>query len=749
MGKSSFALKFGKNGVSIDWAMPNGLRLSGVPLRVRLRGTHLFQVWNGISSGEDSPVWAEPDLDLAFFGSGSDTDVEPLLGRPVSSWRITGRHQRAQVSVELQMHNDELCATLTVSNPQVPGAHRLPLGAAELQLGNLDLGKDGFYQSALPYGGRTHGWGLLREIEKPGMSFVHGCIGLTLPLVCLHSPGKGGVQFEFMMQERPQAWLRPERGGRVTWAVEWGTERLLEPGQQHAYPGELRITPYVGRPVEQLWNWRDAAAERYGLVAPKKSKWIRHANITHYDMNPEHNGLPFKRLDDPRVREMLAGWRAKGYNLVFAISDNHVGQNWLSPFDYDPRDDVGGVAAEKQMLDWAHELGLRVYLWMTTVGIDRDSPEVKTHPDWFTHRLNGEPFYAWDSNAKNNFLGYAPDADPLSRGWREWLLGQIRRVIGRGYDAIFIDGCIPRASNHLRWYWPGESRNSVEDQVRQITAEVRALGRETGRELFTIVEDNSLAIQACGEITVGRYSADWPYMIKAAWDFGMGGGPEASVAPPARIATTQVRDYLLVRYGSQLPKVLHNDSMPGYSGEQNRPWVVQAIFCGTVPTTDSNHILKPPLVVEGNAAKGLSGRELDPEWRRVNFENSFELVRLSEREPLLREFPLSIEGVRIHGDPAVIGIIRPSAKRCLLALVNFTDIAQNVRATLAPMPDIPPPERTAAARAEKKTWNVREIIRSPVDPDPSQDGVISAKKELEVTLAPYGYRLLELKIGKR
>ena len=70
-------------------------------------------------------------------------------------------------------------------------------------------------------------------------------------------------------------------------------------------------------------------------------------------------------------------------------------------------------------------------------------------------------------------------------------------MIGRGYDGIFIDGCIPRASNHARWSWPGESRNGVEDQVRELAAFVRTLGDE----LITFVEDAGLS-------AAGRLRAD-------------------------------------------------------------------------------------------------------------------------------------------------------------------------------------------------------------------------------------------------
>jgi len=230
----------------------------------------------------------------------------------------------------------------------------------------------------------------------------------------------------------------------------WTPDRLLAPAQSHAFSGAVRLRGYRGRPIEAMRCWRDTAAERRGLVPPAAPEWARRMNIIEFNMNPGFKTKGFTRLDDPLCCEMLVRWKDMCYTAIFALSPFHCGANLVSPFDYDPCPEVGGAEAERQFLRWARELGFHVFLWVTTTGVDRDSPPAREHADWFTHRPNGDFFYAWDSTPATRYIGYVPDGDPLSAGWRGWLKEQVGRVIGRGYDGIFVDGCIPRASNHAR-----------------------------------------------------------------------------------------------------------------------------------------------------------------------------------------------------------------------------------------------------------------------------------------------------------
>lgn len=734
-----------ETGLTLNWHTPAGLALTDIPVRVCIKGENTFYVWSSVDSGEGAPIWAEADLQLTFFGNAAQSpgirhDITELHGDGVAGYRIAGVGERAAVTLEIVQAGDELQTSLTIANPQQLGGASLPLCLAELSFGEISVGTGGVYLSAHPYGGSTFGFGEIAQLPEAGVAFAHGCIGLALPLVYLHNPNeRRGLQFEFMLDERPLARIKPASMPEcATWTISWTTDRLLAPGQCHCYGGSVRMLSYTGKPIEQMRYWRDTAEARYGLVSPHTPEWVRQCNMIEFNMNPDNTEHTFTRLDDPRCCALLERWKTMGYDAIFAVSPNHVGINWLSPFDYEPCEAVGGSEGERQMLQWAHELGFHIYLWVTTVGIDRNASEVREHPEWFTHRPNGDLFYCWDSKAPD-YLGYAPDGDPLSSGWRQWLKQQTSQVVARGYDGIFIDGCIPRASNHARWSWPGEGRNGVEDQVRELAAHVRTLGDD----LLTFVEDEGLALQASCEMTMGRYTAVAPNLSGAYVDPGMQGGPEMA-GKPVRIPPEMARHYLLVRYASLLPRVVSNDIIEGYFSEHARPWTVQSLLAGMVPKTHSQYIDDAATFHPWGGADDPPEADKDPARRLRGTEEFLTLLRFCREEPLIREAPLSIEGVAVDGDAAVVGLLRLSGHKALLALIQFADRPAHVTVRLAEPIDVPAIDRKRTGRPDQQNWTAREIMRSMVDIEASTDGVISGKTACNFHVAPYGFRLFEL-----
>ena len=734
-----------QDGLSLHWPAAASSMMRDVRVRVCLRGSHLFSVWSSVDSGENLPRWAEDDLALTYFGTAAESPemhcTLQTLGE--TGYRIEACSPRAIVTMEMCLVDGELCSTLQISNPYGQASRPLPLCTAELCFEQIKPGKKAYFLSAHPYGGQTHGFGQLADLAAPGVEFVYGCIGLALPLLYLHNPDHGGhgLQCEFMLDGRPQAWVRPgTRKGEVAFTLLWSTDRLLEVGQSHAYGGVLRFKHYQGHPLAHMRCWRDTAAERYGLVSTPAPNWVQRTNMIEFNMNPRSNSHPFTNLDDERCREQLLRWKTLGYTSIFAVSCNNVGQHWLSPFDYRPSEEVGGAEAEARFLHWARELGFHVLLWVTTVGIDRDAREVREHADWFTLRANGDFFYAWDSTPANHYLGYAPDADPLSSGWRNWLRGQVGEIIARGYDGIFIDGCIPRASNHARWNWPGESRNSVEDQVIELAAFVRSLGDE----LVTFVEDESTRTQAHCEITAGRYHPAPPFKKKAYWDQGMGGGPKVSMAAPERIPPEWVRDYFLVRYASLLPGAMTSDIVEGYLSEAARPWTVQALMGNLYTKTHSQYVDTPETYVP---CAGIEPPPLDeqaPEHRRRGHDEFLALLRLRRNEPLLHDAPLSLQAVLVDGDAAVVGFLRPSPTRCFLTLIQFADRPACVQARLAEAIDLPACSYHAAGAVHACRWRIREVMHSMRETDATPDGIISATEAHTVELDGYSFRIFEL-----
>ncbi len=733
-------------GLTLSWAAANGLAFAGLPVRVRLHGAKTFHVWGQADSGEGLPGWAEADLALELFGGGDATcRLETLSadGRVVG-YRAFACHPRVEATLEMRQDDDELAVSLQLRNPQQAGGKRLPVCRVELEIGGLNLGAAAEFASAHSYGGRTHGVGRLADLVEPGMPFAHGCIGLALPLLVLHDPlTRQGLQFEFMLDGRPTLWLRPgAEKPAATCVLSWSPDRLLQPGQVHAFGGALRLKPVTGRPDQVIRDWRDAADARYGIRPPPVPAWAKRRSCIELWLFPGAY-QEFTRLDDPALYAMLKRWRDLGYNAIMAVSPNPVVTNFLSPLHYQAAEAVGGAAAEKVMLGWMHELGFHVGIWFTTVGLDKTAPEVRDHRDWWTHRPNQELFYAWNSNPGNNFVGYAPDGDPGATGWRRFMLGQLASLLERGWNGVFIDGCIPRSSNHARWFWPGEARNAVEDQVAELAEAIR----RSGQDAILVDEDSGLAAQASAEITTGRYTPMPPYFKKAYWDHGMGGGPKELGEPPPRIPPELAREYLLVRYASLLPGAISEDGVEGYASEEARPWTVVSMLAG--PTTFKTHAeyINDPLTFRqlGDAPPaGPLAR--DPEWRRRGHEEFLRLLRLRADEPLVgADTPMSIEGVVVDGDAAVVGLLRPSAERCLLLLVNFADRSATVRVRLAEPFDVPAKQRARAGAPHSVSWQAWELLHSIAEVAPLAGPVmVSGAAGAPLTLGAYGFRVLEL-----
>ena len=737
-------------GLEVIGLLPNGLRLTRLPVRVRVKGDGAFYVWGMVDSGEGAPAWAEPGLDVTFFGPtqagrGTACRVETLHeGRRLLGWRVIGSHARAEVCLEWRLSPQGARISCAIRNPQSLGGQRLPLCRAELSIGDFNLGPDAVFVSAHAYGGRTHGYGRIANLASPGMPFHHGSIGLAVPLVYLHDPATGrGLQFEFLCDGRPTAWLRPgARPATGAFAMTWTTERLLLPGQVHAYGNVLALDAVRGDPAACLRAWRDAAEARYGIRVPPKRDWVKQRSCIELWLNPGAY-KEFTRFDDPALHAMLKRWRAWGYNAIMAVAPNPYGKHPLSPFNYQPNEASGGPAAEKVMLGWMHALGFHVGVWFTTVGLDKAAPQSELRRDWWTHRPNLDLFYAWDSNRANGYVGYAPDGDPCSTGWRRFMLEQLQSLLERGWDGVFIDGCIPRASNHARWFWPGEGRNAVEDQAAEIAEAIRA----SGKDALLCDEDAGLGAQVACEITTGRYGPTTPYFKKAYWDHGMGGGPKELGEPPPRIPPETVRDYLRIRYASLLPGAISEDGVEGYACEEARPWTVQTLLAG--PTTFKTHAeyVNDPLTfrqlpdapVPGPLAK-------DPEQRRKGHAEFLRLLKFREQEPLVHaDVPFSIEGVTVAGDAGVVGLLRPTGGRCLLVLINFADCTANVQVRLAEPVDVLAAHRRLAGRPDRKTWQARERMHSIMDPGAAPAGRISGRIALAATLGPYGFRVFELK----
>ncbi len=275
--KFSVALSDEK-GLQLTWFNHELNMLSNIPIRVYIRGTHVFRIW-GHDSGEGAPVWSEPDMDIVLFGGKAETNSIHSAGNTPSGcallknkaetgfvmhsleevqqggligFRAKAVHGRVAAMLDIIMDDGELAMSLSIENPQPLGGFSLPLCQCELDLCDMPVHPDCVFQAANLYQGNEFAFGRVKSLNEQGVSFHHGCIGLGLPLAYLyHSKMENGLQFEFMMEGRPAFGFR--RGfmeDSCNAFLSWGTERLLQPGQVHAYGGFGQIHAHTkGRPT--------------------------------------------------------------------------------------------------------------------------------------------------------------------------------------------------------------------------------------------------------------------------------------------------------------------------------------------------------------------------------------------------------------------------------------------------------------------------------------------------------------------
>ena len=737
--KQMIAALDSSSGLSLSGRCGNGMDLSGVALRVRIVGQDSFHVWGEGDRASLSPAWSEPSLSLTLFDKTDSagvvaTELSTVSG-PAAAWRAVARHERAVVSLWIRHVGERMEFDLSVTCP--PGQRSLPMCSLELALEQLPVGQAGVFETAHHYGGGVHGLGRIDELTGRGHAFANGCLGLALPLVYLHDGSdSAGLELEFLSDGRPFAWLRRGRDDlHATFAVTWETDRLLEPGQTHTCGGTISLRAYTGRCVEQVRRYARQAGDRHGLAAPALPDWARNANIVEYDMlqppGRATRGLTdIHRGDDPRFDHLLASWRDMGFNVLYLIATNNTRRHSLSPMDYQPSVRIGGASGEKSLLDRAHAAGFHVVLWATTVGVDIDSPLVKAHRDAWVAKPDGNIFCP--------FGDYAADADPQSAFWRAWLTRELAGVLARGYDGLFIDGLVPRGSNHARWSWPGQCRNGVQEQVTDLSRDMR----KAKGDVLMFIEDENVMMQATGGFTLGRYQPSGPKLKRYWAGIGIPFAPDHP--SDIRIAPEQVRDYLMMRYASLLPGVVSCDMIEGYYSDACRPWTAQSLLAGCSLKTFSTSVGEPE-TFEFIHDNGMPPEaERTAEHRRRGHEEFCSLLRLVRDEPLIRRVPLSIEGVRVEGDGAVVGLLHATPSRAVLALVQFADRPATVRVQLTEPADLSEVDAAAADRPHTKRWRVRERLRGFSESAPQPDGELSPEKPLSVNVGRYGFRVLEL-----
>jgi hypothetical protein len=280
----------------------------------------------------------------------------------------------------------------------------------------------------------------------------------------------------------------------------------------------------------------------------------------------------------------------------------------------------------------------------------------------------------------------------------------------------------------------------VQEQVTALARDLRAVKPD----VLMFIEDENVMMQAAGGFTCGRYQPSGPKLKRFWAGIGMPFAPDHP--SDVRIAPEQARDYMLMRYASLLPGVVSCDMIEGFYSDACRPWTAQSLLAGCSLKAFSTSVGEPESFefVHDNGLPPVA--EQSAAHRRRGHEEFCSLLRLVRDEPLIRHAPLSIEGVRVEGDGAVVGLLHASADRAVLALVQFADRPATVTVSLTEPTDLSEADAKSSDRPHAKRWRVRELLRGFTEVDAQPAGELSPDKPLTVSVGRYGFRVLELTV---
>ena len=143
---------------------------------------------------------------------------------------------------------------------------------------------------------------------------------------------------------------------------------------------------------------------------------------------------------------------------------------------------------------------------------------------------------------------------------------------------------------------------------------------------------------------------------------------------------------------------------------------MQSLFAGMVPKPHSEYLDTPEQFVpwsgvdEPSAAEQAAGA---PPARARGVPAPCCAIAAMSRSSARRRCPST--ACVVDGDAAVVGMLRPTPERCLLALIQFADRPAHVAVRLAAPDDVPPSTATLAGHPEIRAWRVQEIQRSMVN----------------------------------
>ena len=395
---------------------------SGPTIRARVQAADLF----AILYSDASDIWAaqtwrelKPDaVDLRRTRGGTSVRIRSFGGQPVELQAVAEvRRDRGEIAWHIRVRNGAPGTVVAVSGPALTG---------------IETGPD----SALYIPNRPGHF-----IPDPWAKLAGAPDRVAYPvpasmqyMVCAN--GSDGLAYHV-------------RDSKMVY------KELVFGGPQR----EFSVTQYAFIPPAGKWQppevaWQCLAGD-WHLAADRYREWFRSwARVP--PVSPQVRAYPImggtliksRPVDDLNVHDVMksqevgtyaAGFeqvkqlKAAGYGGTHLVGWFGRGHDTTYP-DYDPSADMGGVAGLKALIDGIHSLGMVTTLYLNARVANVTNPAFLAHPEWRALLANGQTRTEGYGDQSFTLLC------PASRGFQQYLLGQVMRV-ARDYrgDGVQLD----------------------------------------------------------------------------------------------------------------------------------------------------------------------------------------------------------------------------------------------------------------------------------------------------------------------
>lgn len=274
--------------------------------------------------------------------------------------------------------------------------------------------------------------------------------------------------------------------------------------------GEVHLWPFAGEHYAAMQRFQDWIGEVKGYHVPAdRPDYVHDTVIGNVGLqrgrqfNTDRESMDevgVERLTDliPRFREykefgintiMIHGF---WHSSMHELHDERVMPNvcCILPINdrYEVTPEFGGPEACREMVKAAHEMGLRLLVWITAAGLPWQAEQVQQHPEWFLYdrvpRCNSDirnptrPEYEILDRPDEYLAVTYPEiatADPLNYHWRQFMLDSLQYMRELGFDGVFVDSLMSVPPNFRRYPWYGENIRGNVSLWRDLRAEMKKI----------------------------------------------------------------------------------------------------------------------------------------------------------------------------------------------------------------------------------------------------------------------------------